>query len=130
MQKDKFPTERREYPRFKDNIFILGNVKASSPEEFKALACNISACGLMFETERDISVDNKFGFEMYQPIDRDKRRIFSIPVSAKVVWIRKIEKDNFEQGENKYKVGIKFLKILKEDRQRIAKYVEENISER
>lgn len=79
----------------------------------------------MFEIERDIPQDSGLELEIYQPVGRYKRMIFSIPVLAKVIWIRQIEKDNFEAGENKYKIGIEFSEIKEEDRQRITKYLEE-----
>ena len=129
MGSDRYPNlEGRIFPRLKDNIFILGCLKSSPTEEFKAITNNISAGGIMFETERNISKDSELELEIYQPMDSDKRIIFSILVLAKVKWIRQIEKDNFQQGENKYRVGIEFSKIEEEDRQKIINYVEENKS--
>jgi c-di-GMP-binding flagellar brake protein YcgR len=119
--------ERRKFSRFRDNIFIFGNLKLSPTEKFKAFTENISAGGLMLEMERDIPNQSELELEMYQPLDRDKRVIFSIPVLGRVVWTRKIEKDNFQEGENKYRVGIEFSEIKEEDRKRITKYVEEGI---
>lgn len=126
MELDKYPgLEKRKFPRFKDNIFILGKLRSSPTEEFKAFTENISAGGLMLESERDISKEGQLELEIYQPMNCGKKKILSIPVLAKVIWIRQIEKDNFEKGENKYKIGIEFSEIKEEDRQRIAKYVEE-----
>lgn len=125
MEKDKFPDlERRKFSRFRDKIFIFGNLRLSPTEEFKAVTENISADGLMFETERDISGESELELEIYQPMDCDKRVIFSIPILAEVKWTRKIEKDNFEDGENKYRAGIEFSEIKEEDRKIIANYVE------
>lgn len=122
-------SERRKYPRLKDNVFIFGNLTSNPTGEFKAFTRDISAGGLMFETEKDIPQDMRLDLEIYQPRDRRKSMIFSIPVLTKIVWKRKIEKDNFEQGENKYRVGIEFSEIKEEDRKIIAKYVERKISE-
>lgn len=125
MKMEGYPNlERRRFSRLKDNIFIFGNLRLSPIEEFKALTKDISAGGLMLETERDISEESELELQIYQPMDSDKRVIFSILVLTKVKWIRQIEKDNFEQGENKYRVGIEFLELKEEDRERIAKYVE------
>ena len=127
MERDKSSSsERRKYPRLKDNIFILGNLRSGS-EEFKAFTRDINVGGLMFETERDISEESELELEIYQPANRQKNIIFSIPVLAKMVWKREIEKENFEQGENRYRIGIEFLELKEEDRGRIAKYVEEGI---
>jgi len=126
MQKDGYlGPERRRYPRIKDNNFILGVLEESSPVRFKALACNIGAGGLMFETDRDIPRKSKLKLELYQPTRSDKKIIFSIPVLARVIWKRKIRQDNFEPGENTYRIGVQFLEIKEEDRNRISKYVQE-----
>lgn len=131
MGEDKFPDlERRRFPRIKDNFFIFGNLRSASIEDFKAFTKDISAGGLMFETEREIPEASKLELEIYQPLARDKRIIFSIPVMAKIIWTRKIEKDNFEVGENKYRIGIEFSEIREEDRQKITQYVEESTLER
>ncbi len=131
MREDKFPDlERRKFTRLRDNIFIWGNLKSDPIREFKAFTEDISAGGLMFETERDISKDKELEFQIYQPVLRRKRIIFSIPVLAKIIWTRKIDKDKFEEGENKYRVGIKFLEIGEENRQRIAKYIDENLAKK
>lgn len=121
--------EKRKFPRLKENIFILGNLRSSHPEEFKAITKDISAGGLMFETETDISKDTKVELEIYQPMNRDKTMIFCIPVLGKVRWVREIDKNYFERGENKYRVGVEFLGIKEEDRNIITNCVEKRLSE-
>ena len=132
MEKSGFPNlERRKYPRHKDNILILCSLKTSPNVKFKVFTCNISADGLSFETERNILKGNKLELELYQPVNYYKNMIFCMPVLAEVVWVKKIEKDNFEEGENKYKVGVKFLEIKEEDKGKIAEYVlQNNVSEK
>jgi len=131
MGRDRYPDlERRRFPRLKDNIFVFGNIRLNPIEEFKAITKDISAGGLMFETERNISKESKINMEICQPVNRDKTMIFCIPALAKVVWVREIDKDNFESGENKYRVGTEFLEIKEEDRKRIADYIEEDIQDR
>lgn len=131
MTRGKFPDlEGRKYTRFKDKVFIFGSLKSSPIEEIKAIAENISAGGLMFEIEREIRERSELELEIYQPMDRDKRVIFSIPALAMVKWSQKIEKNDFEQGENKYRVGIEFLEIEEGGRKIIAGYVEKGRSEK
>ncbi len=131
MEEGKFlGPERRKYDRFKDKVFIFGNFRLNLTEEFKAFTGDISAGGVMFETEKDIPQDMRLGLEIYQPKDRQKNMVFAIPVLTKIVWKRKIEKENFEPGENRYRIGIEFLEIKEEYRERIAKYVEEGIYEK
>lgn len=128
MDKERLPDlERRRSPRLKDNIYIFGKLKTSPPEDFKAFTQDISAGGLMIETEKDISKESELELEIYQPRDRDKRVIFSIPIWSKVIWIQKIEKEKFEEGENRYRVGIEFSEIREEDRQRVAKFISESV---
>src|SRR3989338_5529506 len=115
--------ERRRSLRVNDNIFIFCSL--DSTESFDVLAGNINADGLMFEFTRDVLLNTKLEIEIYQPILRCKSRVCSIPVLARVVWTRKVEKDRFEEGENQRMVGVEFLEIKEEDRQRIARYVEE-----
>lgn len=128
MDKGRFPNlERRKSPRLKENIFILGNLRSSPTEEFKAIIKDISIGGLMFELERDIPKESKLELEIYQPGNRDKTIFFSIHSLARVAWIKRLERENLEQGENKYRMGIEFLEIKQEDRQRVAKFISESI---
>lgn len=131
MNKGRSPnSERRRFPRLKEDIFIFGKLRASPSEEFRAITQDISAGGLMFETERNISQESELEVEIYQPRDSDKRVIFSISVRPKVIWIQKIAKEKFEPGENRYRVGIEFSEIKEEDRKIVAKYIESNLLER
>ncbi|MFH1519638.1 MAG: PilZ domain-containing protein [Candidatus Omnitrophota bacterium] len=125
MEKERFPDlERRKLPRFKDNMFIVCFLRASPHIKLKAITCDISAGGLMFETERKISKEKELELEIYQPINCGKSTIRCVPVLAKVIWVEKIEKENFEQGENKYRVGVEFPGIKEEDRELITRYVD------
>lgn len=131
MNKGRSPnSERRRFPRLKEDIFIFGKLRASPSEEFRAITQDISAGGLMFETERNISQESELEVEIYQPMDSDKRVIFSISVRPKVIWIQKIVKEKFEPGENRYRVGMEFSEIKEEDRKIVAKYIESNLLER
>ena len=115
--------ERRKFPRLKDNIFILGVLKANHAAEFKAFTRDISGGGLMFETDSNIPAGSELELEIYQPSNSGKRIIFSVHVIAKVAWTKGIEKDAFEEGENRYQVGVEFSEIKEEDRQRIVNFV-------
>lgn len=128
MEGDKSSSsERRKYSRLKDNVFIFGNLTSSSTEGFKVITRDISAGGLMFELERDIPKESELELEIYQPGNRDKTIFFSIHSLARVAWIKSLERENLEQGENKYRMGIEFLEIKQEDRQRVAKFISESI---
>lgn len=120
--------ERRKFPRVGDNIFILGSLKANHAAEFKAFTRDISGGGLMFETDRDIPAGSELELEIYQPSGREKEVFFSIHAVAKVAWIKGIAKDTFEEGENRYQVGVEFSEIKEEDRQRIVNFVNGSMS--
>lgn len=122
--------EKRKFSRLKDNIFIFCRSGSTSSGEFKAITCDISGGGLMFETERDITPGSKLELEIYQPIKCSKSMICSVSVLAKVIWMKRIEKVSFEKGENKYKLGVEFTGIEKEDREKIANYIEEKVSKK
>ncbi|MBI1810423.1 MAG: PilZ domain-containing protein [Nitrospirae bacterium] len=115
--------EKRKFQRLKDNIFILGAVKATHADEFKAFTRDISGGGLMFETERDIPAGSELELEIYQPSNSRKKIIFSVYAVAKIVWAREIEKDSFKDGENKYQIGVEFSEIKEQDRQMIINFV-------
>jgi len=129
--------ERRTFHRIENNIFIFANLSTPTNKlsmavtgVFKAFTKNIGAGGLMFETERNIiEKDNKLEMEIYQPLKSDKTIVYSMSVLANVIWTKKIEKEHFENGENKYQVGVEFLEIREQDRQRIIKYVNGCIGE-
>lgn len=115
--------ERRRYPRFKDNIFMFTSSNLQSIPKIKACSKDVSGGGLAFETDRKISVGTKLRLEIYQPLNSNGTVILSILTVMKVVWRKKITKNNFEKGENEYKVGMKFIAIKERDRQRIIEYI-------
>lgn len=114
--------DSRKFPRCNDIIFICGNMIPRINKEFKAIAKNIGGGGLMFETDLDITNGKKLFLEICQPIDNDKKVFYSIPALSKVAWAKKIKKNKFEKGENRYQLGIEFVNINKEDRKKIVEF--------
>lgn len=114
--------ERREAARLEDNIFLMYHF---NHRVFKGITKNISEGGLMFETDRKIPVGADLEFEIYQPMNSFKTLIYIITAVGKVAWEKRIKYGLFEEGENKYSVGIEFVKIKNDDRQRIASYINE-----
>ncbi len=119
--------ESRKFTRLKDNILISGHLVPETFRGFKAFTRDISAGGLMFETDRNIPEGSYLEMEIYQPIVHNKKMIFSINVLAKTIWTSKIIKHDFQKWENRYKVGIEFSEIKEEDRQKIRNFVNESI---
>ena len=126
MKKDTVQNlEKRKFPRVKDNVFIRYLSGSSSYPKARAVASDISAGGLMFETEENIIPGGELKMDLYQPVKRSKNMLFAISVLAKVIWRTTIPKDNFEQGKNSYRLGLKFLEIKEKDREIISSYVAE-----
>jgi len=120
--------EKREFSRIKENIFILAAFKKDQENQFKVFTRDISGGGLMFETDLDIPAGSELELEIYQPSDKDKEVFFSIHTVARVAWIKGIEKDSFEEGENRHQVGVEFSEIKEEDRQRIINFVNQGLA--
>jgi hypothetical protein len=118
----KIPAERRSFSRLWDNIFISYGVRS---RVFKAITQNISGSGLMFETDRKVTVGSGLDIDIYQPSNYFKTLIFIIPVKTKVIWRERIKYGFLETGENKYRVGVNFEDIKDHDRSKITKYVDE-----
>lgn len=120
---------RRKFSRVKENTLMLYSLDTEPYTEFKAIVCDISTDGLRFATEMNIVPQTKLSLEVFQTLDHDRATIFSIPIKAETVWIRKIiKKKTCCEGENTYEVGIRIMEIKEEDRCRIAQYVEESNS--
>jgi len=121
-----FGSDKRKFPRVKENMLMLYSLDAEPYTEFKAIVCDISINGLRFATEMNMVPQTKLSLEVFQSFDRDKTTILSIPIKAETVWIRKIiKRKTCCEGENIYEVGIRVMEIKGEDRCRIAQYVEE-----
>lgn len=122
--------EKRKFLRVKEDMPMLYSLDTDPYTEFKAIVCDIGAGGLRFATEMNIVPQTKLTLEVFQALSCDKTTIFSIPVKAETVWIRKIIKDkSCCEGENIYEVGVNALEIREEDRHRITQYVEEITSQ-
>ena len=78
--------EKRKFTRVKENIFILCSFPLSSFDEFKAITCDISTGGLMFETEREVLSKDELKLEIYQPTTSSKNVIFSIAAWQDVIF--------------------------------------------
>ena len=118
-------SERRKFPRLGIPLFILYRLETNDPfAMFKAISRNIGGQGLMFETEKPLPVGNTLLLEIYQPAVKYKDLIFLVACQAKVIWINRKENANAMAGDNKYQIGVEFVKMEKEDKNKIIEYVE------
>ncbi|MFH1519935.1 MAG: PilZ domain-containing protein [Candidatus Omnitrophota bacterium] len=123
IDKGKF-IERRRFPRLKDNLFIFYRFLASVAKDCKAITQDVSASGFCFESETRLLPFSEMEVEIYQPLTHSKEIIFSMPIIARVVWVNKIDSGQFEQGNNKYRIGVYFSRIHKIDQEKIINYVQ------
>ena len=117
--------ERMKFPRLGIPLFVLYRLETNDPfVMFKAFSRNINGQGLMFETGKPLSIGSRMLLEIYQPSVKYKDLIFLVACLAKVIWINRKEDVNEMVGDNKYQIGLEFVKMEKEDKDRIIEYVE------
>lgn len=128
-RRDSGRRERRKFPRVKDNIFIFCKLKGDY-KVIEGIAKDISELGLGFESDRFVPPSTLMEMEIYQPVDYLKRKIVSIYLLAKVVWVKEIRRGNKYKGSNKYIGGVKFRKISRQDKGMIINYMKERFKKR
>lgn len=121
--------ELRTFSRLNDRIFILCRFrKKKDVDIIKGFTNDISAGGLMFETDRLIPPKDVLNLEIYQPLSQFTREIISIPILAKVKWVTEMNIADKYEGSNKYRMGVEFIKIDDRERKVIAEYVQDKLS--
>ena len=116
--------ERRIYPRVKEKIFIFCRFKGKN-RILEAITKNISAGGIMFESEESILPNRTMEVELYLLITSGVKKIISMPVEAKTVWIRRIEERPQEEGSNRFKIGARFCSLP--NREYLLAYIKDKI---
>ena len=119
--------ERRKFPRLKDNVFIFYRLEGSR-KIIENVTKDLSAGGLMFETDKLVSTSATLELEVYMPLNFDKTIISSIFIGARIVWTDEIKEGSSLKGSNKYKAGVELVQVRKEDKIRIIDYVNRKIS--
>lgn len=121
--------EQRKFPRIKEHIFAHCQfMKRKDTNIIKGFTNNISAGGLMFETDKRIFPRDVFNLEIYQPARQWRRKLIAIPILAKVKRVTKISPVNKQKGANKYRVGVEFIEVDNSQRKAIAEYVKEKLN--
>lgn len=117
--------ERRKFPRLGIPQLVLYRLETNDPfVMFKTISRNISGQGLMFETDKPLFMGSRLPLEIYQPSVKYKDLIFLVACLAKVIWINRKEGANGLAGDNKYQIGVEFVKMEEEDKDRIIEHVE------
>ncbi|MBI5416805.1 PilZ domain-containing protein [Candidatus Poribacteria bacterium] len=117
-------SDKRRFLRVFDNHLLFGRIKSNPHSDIKGFTKNISIDGLLFETEKNIPDNTELEVELYLSDVEYKTVIFHVACFANVIWSKEIEKRNFENGENRYRIGVEFLKIENEYRKRIKDYID------
>lgn len=94
----------------------------------KGFTKNISAGGLMFESDGPLSRQDTFILEIYQPSIQSGQEFISITTLAKVRWAAPVDLTKEYEAIDKFKVGMEFLKFDDRDRNIIAKYVQAKLN--
>jgi len=104
-------TEKRRHPRFHLDLPIEFRVM-DAPQVRGAMIANASETGLLVKSPNGVPAGSKLniavlfskGFEMA-----------NFEVLAEVVWI----KTYLHEGKQAYELGLKFIRMLEEDRQKL-----------
>ena len=121
--------EGRRFPRLNERIFILCRSKEKpSMNIIKRFTKNISAGGLMFESDGPLPRQDIFILDIYQPSIQSGQEFISITALAKVKWVTPIDFTKEYEGIDKFKVGMEFLKLDDRDRSTIAKYAQTKLN--
>ncbi len=94
----------------------------------KRFTKNISAGGLMFESDGPLPRQDIFILDIYQPSIQSGQEFISITALAKVKWVTPIDFTKEYEGIDKFKVGMEFLKLDDRDRSTIAKYAQTKLN--
>ena len=117
--------ERRKFRRIENLFFISYRLEGDhSFGDSKAIGENISGGGLMFKKENSFQAGTVLYLEIYLQSNPTEDTIYSTPTKAKVVWVNRKENVSKELGSNKYQIGLEFIEIKTEDRERIIEYAE------
>ena len=78
----------------------------------------------MFEKENSFHAGTVLYLEIYLQSNPTEDTIYSTPNKAKVIWVNRKENASKELGSNKYQIGLEFIEMKTEDRERIIEYAE------
>jgi len=111
---DKFyKIERRKYPRL--NAFITYSVVDPANADKTANTKNISAGGIAFFAREKIELNTTLSLNINLPDRSD------LVAKGRVVWVEKTKVP--ADPKICYELGIKFMEIDDNDRQRISRYI-------
>ena len=122
--KGKYPKrERREFPRLKSAFVDYAPIGKVTSEEISSLTENVSAKGICIFVPKEIKRDTLLSLKIYLPDGRG-----AVKAKGKVVWTK--ASDFLSVGERRhYDLGIEFVEIDDNDRERICEYTAQHPDE-
>ena len=116
-QKDKYSgRERREYPRIKSAFVNYSSIGEATVKETSSLTENVSAKGICIFISKVIKLNTLLSLKIYLPDGKG-----AVKAKGKVVWIRESPFLRVA-GSKHHDVGIEFVEIDENDRERINEY--------
>ena len=109
--------EKRKYARLNTLVDIVYNKRVVSEEENLMLAKNISMGGICIISYEELKPQEALDLEVYLPEDKKP-----IKVLGRVAWIKEFVIGDPLKGK-RYDVGVEFVRISDENREKINKYV-------
>ena len=112
-QPDKFQ-EKRKSPRLELSALVeYRMLRAGTETKKESVLSDISAGGARFMTKEFLALTARMVLDITLPLPER-------PISAvsKVAWIKKL------QEEDKYEMGNQFLEISRDDKERLANYLD------
>ena len=114
--------ERRRYPRIHATFVEYSPIREIIPQK-KSFTENVSPGGICFLVDEEIGVNTLLSLKIYLPDNRD-----AIEAKARVVWTKVSSFLSVEKRKH-YDLGLEFVEIDENDRQRIWQYIEKHSSE-
>lgn len=117
MQGSNHIKEKRKHPRVNMDLPLEYRV-LDAPNLHGAMVVNVSEAGLLVYSVKDLSIGTKLNITVLFP----KGLEFSnFEVLAEIVWKDK----HWEENQERYKLGLKFLYLSEEDQQKLKQLLTE-----
>ena len=110
-QESNSTREKRKHPRFYLNLPIEFRV-IDAPSVHGAIIVNASETGLLIQSPHNMAVGTRLNIAV---LFSKGFELANFKVSAEVVWTKAYS----DEGRKGYELGLRFTKILEEDRQKL-----------
>ena len=115
--------ERREFPRLKSAFVDYALIGKVSSKEISSLTENVSAKGICIFVPKEMKIDTLLSLKIYLPDGKG-----AVNAKGKVVWVKESAFLSVE-GRKHFDLGIEFVEIDNNDRERICDYASQHPNE-